>query len=69
MCMTFVGAESNELDNLSVTRTQQRLWRVVKAIHAIKPRPDLALFLGDIVHNGLDYSTNYDVLTKVSYPY
>ncbi|GAB4824110.1 hypothetical protein N2152v2_011156 [Parachlorella kessleri] len=60
-----LGSESNEVDNLSVTRTQQRLWRAVKAIHAIKPRPDLALFLGDIVHNGLDYSTDFDVLTKV----
>ncbi len=63
--MLFLGTESNEVDNLSVTRTQQRLGRGVKAIHAIKPRPDLALFVGDIVHNGLDESTDFDVLTKV----
>lgn len=57
-----LGGESNELDNLSVTKTQQRLWDAVQQIHAISPQPDLGLFLGDVVHNGLDYSTDLTTL-------
>lgn len=28
-------------------------------VNAIHPRPDLAVFVGDVVHNALDASNNY----------
>ncbi len=37
----------------------------MQAVNAITPPLDLALFLGDVVHNGLDYSTDLKVLTQV----
>lgn len=47
-----LGTESNALDNESVLKTQQRLWEVVGRVRRAAPRPHLALFLGDVVHNG-----------------
>ncbi|KAI7845459.1 hypothetical protein COHA_001009 [Chlorella ohadii] len=49
------GGETGELDNASITRTQQRLYRAVAAINAVRPPPQLAVFGGDVVHNGLEH--------------
>lgn len=50
-----LNGENGELDNHSITRTQQRLWRAVRAVNAMQPRPQVVLFGGDIVHNGMHY--------------
>lgn len=49
-----LNGENGALDNASITKTQQRLFRVVAALNAVSPAPQLALFGGDIVHNGLE---------------
>ena len=49
-----LNGENGQLDNASILKTQQRLWRVVQALNAVRPAPQLALFGGDIVHNGLE---------------
>lgn len=33
--------------------------QVAEHVNAIHPKPDLAVFVGDVVHNALDASTNY----------
>ncbi|KAL4422745.1 hypothetical protein ABPG75_008942 [Micractinium tetrahymenae] len=48
-----LNTETGPLDNAAVTRTQQRLWRAVHAVNAMDPPPDLVLFGGDVVHNGI----------------
>ena len=44
--------ETGALDNGAITRTQQRLFRTIQAVKHMQPRPALALFGGDVVHNG-----------------
>lgn len=69
------GTESNPVDNESILKTPRRLrevWvpayptsqhmhipQVAALVNAIHPNPDLAVFVGDVVHNALDASTNY----------
>lgn len=43
--------ESNDRDNASIQRTEERLSRVVDEINAIRPAPDMVLVLGDVMHN------------------
>jgi predicted MPP superfamily phosphohydrolase len=43
--------ESNERDNASIQRTEERLNRVVDQINAIRPAPDMVFVLGDVMHN------------------
>lgn len=50
-----LNTETGPLDNAAVTRTQQRLWRAVRAVNAISPAVDLVLFGGDVVHNGMHH--------------
>lgn len=89
-----LGSENGQLDNVAITRTQQRLYRAVAALNAVRPRPQvrrwglyeeaafrtcaprqrpaplpqpapvpptllpalqLAVFGGDVVHNGLEH--------------
>lgn len=45
--------ETGPLDNAAITKTQQRLWRAVRAVNAMQPPADLVLFGGDVVHNGI----------------
>lgn len=44
-----LNTENGPLDNASITKTQQRLWRAVRAINAMLPAPALVLFGGDVV--------------------
>ncbi|PSC72992.1 metallophosphoesterase [Micractinium conductrix] len=48
-------SETGQLDNTAITRTQQRFWRAVHAANAVRPPASLALFAGDVVHNGIKY--------------
>lgn len=50
-----LNGETGQLDNAAITRTQQRFYRAVRAINAIAPPPQLAVFGGDVVHDGLKY--------------
>jgi predicted MPP superfamily phosphohydrolase len=43
--------ESNDRDNASIVRTEERLNRVVDEINAIRPAPDMVFVLGDVMHN------------------
>ncbi|KAL4448928.1 hypothetical protein ABPG77_007645 [Micractinium sp. CCAP 211/92] len=45
--------ETGPLDNAAITKTQQRLWRAVRAVNAMQPSAGLVLFVGDVVHNGV----------------
>ncbi|KAI3430463.1 hypothetical protein D9Q98_005058 [Chlorella vulgaris] len=49
-----LNGENGPLDNASITKTQQRLHGVVAALKAVSPAPQLTVFGGDVVHNGLD---------------
>lgn len=59
-----LNTENGPIDNESISKTQQRLWRAVQALNAITPRPRLALFGGDVVHNGLDYLAQFGLNTS-----
>ncbi len=45
-------SENGTLDNDSIMRTVERIGRARDQINAIRPRPDLAIVLGDITHDG-----------------
>jgi hypothetical protein len=54
---------SNEVDVLTVLKSQARLWQVVtQKINSLVPAPSLALFGGDLVHQGLGPSQDLDAL-------
>lgn len=42
-----LNTENGPLDNGSITRTQMRMWRVVRALNAVTPPPELVMFGGD----------------------
>lgn len=44
--------ENGDLDNESIMRTVELLTRARDQINAIRPRPDLAIVLGDVTHAG-----------------
>ncbi len=44
--------ENGDLDNESIVRTVERLAAARDKINAIRPRPDLAVVLGDVTHDG-----------------
>jgi hypothetical protein len=41
-----LNSENTKLDDVSVIKTQQRLWQVVGSVNAIEPQVDIALILG-----------------------
>lgn len=45
-------SENGDLDNESIVRTVERLAKARDQINAIRPRPDLAVVLGDVTHAG-----------------
>lgn len=45
-------SENGTLDSDSIMRTVERIGRTRDQINAIRPRPDLAIVLGDITHDG-----------------
>jgi hypothetical protein len=38
-----LNTENGPVDNLSITKTQQRMYRVIRAINAVSPRPQVRL--------------------------
>lgn len=38
-----LNGENGPVDNLSITRTQQRMYRVVRAINDIRPKPQASV--------------------------
>ncbi|GAB4823097.1 hypothetical protein N2152v2_010143 [Parachlorella kessleri] len=56
---------SNKVDRSSVLKSHQRLWHtVVDKVNAIEPAPDLAVFGGDLVHDGLFYGRSVEALLE-----
>ncbi|KAL4440238.1 hypothetical protein ABPG75_003239 [Micractinium tetrahymenae] len=50
-----LNTENGAIDNASISKTSESMYRAIQNLNAVTPRPELVLFGGDVVHNGLDY--------------